>query len=152
MLKILLFAIYLALILMVIFIERKRPTEALLWVVIMMFLPYFGTILYLIFGSTVAIKLTALIRTNKLKKQPGYQKLLPVFTVDESILSDEDRQVVRFNKVYNASEITCYEKAKFFINGETHYRQLFHDIEHAKTCIFIEFYTIHHDMIGEQSG
>lgn len=150
MLKILLFAIYLALILMVIFIERKRPTEALLWVVIMMFLPYFGTILYLIFGSTVAIKLTALIRTNKLKKQPGYQKLLPVFTVDESILSDEDRQVVRFNKVYNASEITCYEKAKFFINGETHYRQLFHDIEHAKTCIFIEFYTIHHDMIGEQ--
>lgn len=62
MLKIFLFAIYIALILMVIFVERKRPTEALLWVVIMICIPYFGTILYLIFGSTVAIKLTTVIR------------------------------------------------------------------------------------------
>lgn len=62
-----LFMIYLLLILMVIFVERKRPTEALLWVVIMIFLPYVGTVLYLIFGSTVAIKLTAVIRNKKLK-------------------------------------------------------------------------------------
>lgn len=62
-----LFMSYLLLILMVIFVERKRPTEALLWVVIMIFLPYVGTVLYLIFGSTVAIKLTAVIRNKKLK-------------------------------------------------------------------------------------
>ncbi len=62
MLHLILFVIYISLILMVIFVERKRPTEALLWVVIMIFLPYFGTILYLVFGSTAAIKLTDIIR------------------------------------------------------------------------------------------
>ncbi len=31
MLHLILFAIYISLILMVIFVERKRPTEALLW-------------------------------------------------------------------------------------------------------------------------
>lgn len=41
-------------ILTVIFIERKSPTEALLWVFIMICLPYAGTILYLVFGSTAA--------------------------------------------------------------------------------------------------
>jgi len=70
MLQLILFIIYILLILMVIFVERKRPTEALLWVVIMICLPYVGTILYLIFGSTVAIKLTAAIRKKKLNAQP----------------------------------------------------------------------------------
>lgn len=34
MLQLILFIIYILLILMVIFVERKRPTEALLWVAI----------------------------------------------------------------------------------------------------------------------
>lgn len=149
MLKILLFAIYIALILMVIFVERKRPTEALLWVVIMICIPYFGTILYLVFGSTVAIKLTTVIRKKKLKAQPSDIKMLPSVSLDESNLSEEDLQVVRFNTAYNASEITCYQNANVYTNGESHYRQLFQDLSRAKQCIFIEFYTIHHDMVGE---
>ena len=91
---------------MVIFVERKRPTEALLWVVIMIFLPYFGTILYLIFGSTVAIKLTAILRRKKLKDQPYNVEFLPSFSLDESQLSESDIQGIQFNTVYNASELT----------------------------------------------
>lgn len=108
----------------VIYVERKRPTEALFWVVIMIFLPYFGTILYLVFGSTVAIKLTAIIRKKKLKAQPYNVELLPSASAHESQLSESDLQVVRFNTVYNASVLTCYNKA--------------------------ELYTIHHDMVGEK--
>lgn len=150
MLHIILFAIYISLILMVIFVERKRPTEALLWVVIMIFLPYFGTILYLIFGSTAAIKLTDVIRKKKLKAQPYNEELLPAVSVDKSRLSESDLQVVKFNTVYNASELTCCSDARFYTNGKDHYTQLFQDIEQAEKCIFIEFYTIHHDMVGEK--
>lgn len=49
-----LFIIYILMILTVIFIERKSPTEALPWVLIMICLPYAGTILYLVFGSAAA--------------------------------------------------------------------------------------------------
>ncbi|MFR5556052.1 MAG: hypothetical protein ACLTKE_03885 [Coprococcus sp.] len=52
--------------------------------------------------------------------------------------------------MYNASELTSYEKADFYIDGKSHYTQLFQDLENAKQCIFIEFYTIHHDMVGEK--
>lgn len=145
-----LFMIYLLLILMVIFVERKRPTEALLWVVIMIFLPYVGTILYLIFGSTVAIKLTAVIRNKKLKDQPYNVELLPSFSIDESQLSESDMQVIQFNTVYNASELTSYKDAELYTDGESHYTQLFKDLEQAKSCIFIEFYTIHHDLVGKK--
>ena len=149
MLHFLLFGIYILLILMVIFVERKRPTEALLWVVIMICLPYVGTILYLIFGSTIAIKLTTIIRKKKLKEQPETVDCLPAPLVDETKLSESDRQVIQFNTIYNASQLTCYKKADFYINGQAHYTQLFQDLRAARECIFIEFYTIHHDMVGE---
>ena len=150
MLHLILFIIYISMILMVIFVERKRPTEALLWVIIMICLPYFGTILYLIFGSTVAIKLTSWIRNKKLNARPYDGTLLSATAMDKAQLSEEDRQVVRFNAVYNASELTSYEKADFYTNGKDHYTHLFQDVSNAKTCIFIEFYTIHHDMVGEK--
>lgn len=150
LLEFILFIIYIALILMVIFVERKRPTEAILWVVIMIFLPYVGTILYLVFGSTVAIKLTTLIRKKKLNAQPYNVEQLQSAIVDEDQLSEADRQVIRFNTVYNTSTITCYEHADFYTNGASHYTQLFQDLKAAKECIFIEFYTIHHDLIGEE--
>lgn len=59
MIKLILLLIYILLILTVIFLERKSPAEALLWVLVMVCLPYAGSVLYLIFGSTMAIKLTA---------------------------------------------------------------------------------------------
>lgn len=149
MIHYILLAIYILLILMVIFVERKRPTEALLWVVIMICLPYVGTILYLIFGSTVAIKLTTVIRKKKLRSQPDKVDHLSSVIVDEKQLSDSDREVIQFNAVYNASELTCYNSADFYISGKTHYTRLFQDLKQAKQCIFIEFYTIHHDVMGE---
>ena len=60
--KWILLLIYLMMILGVIFLERKQPTEALLWVVVLVCLPYLGAVVYLVFGSTMAIKLTAYLR------------------------------------------------------------------------------------------
>lgn len=56
---------------------------------------------------------------------------------------------MRFNATYNNSKITCYDSAELFTTGESHYRALFQDIREAKECIYIEFYTIQHDLMGE---
>lgn len=151
MLQLILFFIYIFMILTVIFVERKRPTEALLWVVIMICIPYLGTVLYLIFGSTVAIKLTSFIRSKKLKDQPYHIEQLPKASfLDENKLSESDLQVVRFNAVYNMSRLTCYESAEFLTDGKSHYTRLFQDVSDARKCIFVEFYTIHHDVVGDR--
>ena len=148
MLKVILLLIYLSLIIAVIFVERKTPTEALLWVFILICLPYLGALLYLIFGSTIAIKRTAYLRKKKLAKlqlEKTKQPLLP----NDTILSEEDKQVMHFNAVYNESLITSYQDTALFIDGKSHYEQLFQDIKQAKHSIYIEFYTIHHDEVGK---
>lgn len=148
MLKIILLIIYIATILAVIFIERKNPTEAMLWVLVMVCIPYLGVLLYLVFGSTTAIKLTSVVRRKRLSKR------LPAANAPQDLLtgqnfSDEDLQVMQFNANYNNSPVTCYDDYKLFINGESHYRALFADIKEAKESIYVLFYTIHHDVMGE---
>ena len=148
MFKVILLLIYIATILAVVFVERKNPTEALLWVLVVVCLPYVGLILYLIFGSTAAIRLTAALRRRRISKR------LPPAKEPQNLLvtpqfSDSDQQVMRFNTTYNDTPLTCYEDYRFLTSGEAHYRALFADIKEAKECIYVLFLTIHHDVMGE---
>jgi cardiolipin synthase len=146
--KTLLLVIYILTILCVIFLERKSPTEAILWVLVLICLPYAGMVLYLIFGSTIAIKITAYARKKRLHNHtdPAPAALPELSPLP---LSEEDKQVIRFNTAYNQSRLTCYEALRIYTAGEPHYRQLFADIAAAKECIYIEFYTIHPDLVGK---
>lgn len=148
MLKAILLIIYIVTILAVIFVERKNPTEAMLWVLVMVCIPYAGMVLYLIFGSTTAIKLTSAFRRRRLSRR------LPAAKAPENLLTDqqfseEDLQVMQFNANYNNSPLTYYDDYQLYVNGESHYRALFQDIKQAKECIHVLFYTIHHDVMGE---
>ena len=141
--------LYILIILGVIYIERKNSTEAILWVVILLCLPYAGLVLYLIFGSTLGIKLTAYTRKKRLKDR--YDKMeADTLEVRPEEVSEEDYQVMNFNRVYNNSILTYYEDGEIFTDGRSHYTALFEDIKNAKKSIHVEFYTIHHDMIGER--
>ena len=121
---IVLFGIYILSILAVIFLERKKPTDALFWVTIMILLPYLGTILYLIFGSTVGIKITAFIRGKRIEES-GVDLSGGNVKLKNAEISVEDMEVMKFNYFYNGSLVTCYDKAEIFTTGRSHYEKLF---------------------------
>lgn len=154
MIKIILLIIYLALILGVVFLENKNPAEAILWVFVLICLPYLGAILYLVFGSTLNMKITRAIRKKKLMKL-GYinnrnkPEIYPIINKEEiKNLSESDQSVIKFNYIYNDTPLTYYDESRFYINGREHYESLFNDINNAKKSLHIEFYTIHNDEIG----
>ena len=149
MLHWILLAVYVASIITVIFFERKNPTEAVLWVLIMVCLPYVGLLLYLVFGSTAAIKLTTYFRRTRSKKRLPASSQSDELVSAGQVFSDEDLQVMRFNSTYNSSPLTCYNDYQFFTSGESHYRALFADIKAAEECIYVLFYTIHNDVMGQ---
>ena len=144
-----LFLIYIVLILAVIFLERKSPTEAVLWVLILICIPYLGAILYLIFGSTMGIKFTAYARKKRLLMYKPDSAPPALGAVEKLSISDTDEQVIKFNANYSQGELTCYEEQQIFTDGANHYRQLFADIKQARKQIYIEFYTIHNDLVGQ---
>lgn len=152
--KIILLILYFLLLLSVIFFERKNPSEAMVWVLILLFLPYLGAFIYLIFGSTLSIKITRELRNAKLiQRYEGkfnYSKNFVYEDINDFDFSDIQKQVINFNKAYNDSELTCYDDYQIFTDGKSHYTKLFSDLKNAKNTIHIQYYTIHNDQVGNE--
>lgn len=140
--------IYILLILLVIFLERKTPSQAWFWVVVTICIPYVGIVLYLVFGTTLPIKITSYMRKRRLSKDYKGPKEEPItFSLD---VRDVDKEVMQFNYTYNNSRPTFYNDSTVYTNGYSHYEALFNDIENAKEAIYVLFYTIHNDDVGHK--
>lgn len=150
----LLFILYVLTLLSVVFLERKNPHEALLWLVILIFLPFVGLVLYMVFGSTVGIKITGLIRRCKLNSEDRQFLVKELDRYKDTCLQyvgDEDEylsSIVRFNRNYNDSPLSIHNHIVPLISGKAHYERLFEDIYGAKSSIHVLFYTIHNDSVG----
>lgn len=152
--KIFLLILYILVIISIIFIERKNPSQAISWILIVTAIPYIGLLLYFIFGNTVNIKITRYIRAHRLSRRQHilndyYRALTPEGDLRlQASLSEVDRKVAAFNRSYNRSPLTTFDSAHFFTSGQSHYEALFRDIQQAQKNIHVEFFTIHDDPVG----
>lgn len=142
------------LIILIIFIERKKPGEALLWVIFVFVFPLIGGIFYFAFGSTVGIKITYFLRSQKahdtylqaISKQLQQLKdgsLLKGFSPDEARLAT-------FNLNYCEGGIGFKNTVDIITDGLDKFERLFEDIACAAHHIHIAYYGIHDDRIGRK--
>ena len=146
--------IHLLIIIAVVFIEHKKPAEAMIWVLLIIILPVVGPILYVMLGSTLGIKLIRFYRSRKLEEYANVPLTRALDqTKDEAFLADlplsqKDKREIEFNLNYNQSPLTFAETADLYLNGVTHYEALWADIAKAEKQILVEFHTIHDDHVG----
>ena len=139
----------------VVFLERKKPSDALGWIVIVIILPGLGILLYLMFGDTMSIKLQ--FRYHKNKK---LEKL-----VDEELEIQreeiESNQLLIYHPSYdyykdiilmlnNQSKSICSfdNDVQVLVNGQEKYPILFEEIKNAKESISIAYYIISNNQVG----
>lgn len=145
--------IWILFIVSVIFLENKNPGEALFWTVIIVCTRYVGIVLYMLFGSTLSIKLTMFVRKQRFTtawRAHAYNSVSSAKTQDAESFSRVSSQVIGFNSSYNDSRLTACSSHTFYTDGIAHYEQLFKDISEATENIHILFYTIHNDETGHQ--
>lgn len=146
--------IHLALVISIVFLEQKNPAEALLWLMVVLLLPGIGVLLYLIFGSTMGIKLTNFFRSKKLDHHidlplhASLEQMQNVEALAQMQLSQRDKSAIRLNINHNQSPLVFCDYPQILPTGASHYKALFEDIRNAKKQILIEFYTIHNDHVG----
>lgn len=138
----------------IIFIEKKRAVESILWIVLVLLLPPIGIFLYFIFGSTLTIKRTYRARNNKFVDEMSValkEKLENMKARHNKIEDSGDtvfREVMTFNERYANAFLTQHNKVDIFTNGKDMFSSLFADLRSAKETIHIVFYGIHLDELG----
>lgn len=145
-------------VLSLLFFDRKNVTSTLTWIMVFLFLPLIGFLLYFFFGSTVKFRLfSKKTDIEPLKKFSKYmlddtiqrveQRALPL-TAREKILYND---VIELNAKSAESIYTVNNSVVLFPSAAEKYEALFADIENATESIHMLYFIIKtHDESGKR--
>lgn len=134
------------LILVIIFMEKKRPVYTLFWVTLLLLAPYTGFIFYLFFGLS--------FRKARIIKK-FYGKTLLSFNSrikhKHSTLTSLTRweQLISFLEVSGAGILATYSSCRLFTTGSNFFSQLTEDIKKAEQYIHMEYFIFKDDDLGK---
>ena len=137
----------------VIFLSRKNPSTTWAWVLVLMFIPVLGFVLYLFLGQdTRRINIFAQKeRQDEKKRKTLFQNLLLEERSDlhhPAIKTDKD--LMRLH-LHNANSIfTQDNQIQVLKNGEEKFSALIKALKSAQHHIHMEYYIIRNDEIGKE--
>jgi len=136
-------------------IENGKPEKTIAWILIIVFLPVIGLIVYFFFGQKFN-KEKNFVRLD-VKQQSKIKKHWLDLTVDnQKKLEQLENQNYPFSKVFqylykcNSSPIYYNDELKVLINGEEKFPEFLEAIRQAKNHIHLEYYIFDLDIIGQE--
>lgn len=129
--------------------ENRNPVKSLAWILVLLFLPFIGIIIYLFFGQDYT-------RQRMITRRGMKQLFNQLHCGADGVQSDESHVDERFQglvkllnhhqyaPLYEGNRISC------FTNGEHKMTELIADIRKAQSYIHIEYYIIEEDETGNR--
>ena len=138
-----------------ILIENRNPTKTVAWILVIIFLPFVGVLLYYFFGQKF-VKVKKIKRINKqqaIRLEKKWKELDPIM---ESFIQDIHNEIGDLSKVFRLmkkerlSSPTLHNDVQLLINGEEKFKYLLEDLARAQHSIHMEYYIFEVDTIGMQ--
>lgn len=139
----------------IIFLERKTPSTALAWVMVLFLLPVAGIILYFLFSQNIArkqiFKLTQLEERTQTKSLGRQLKRMEEGTYHfKSSISEKWQDLIHLNGLYGHAYFTQNNKITILTDGQQKMETLLKDIENATESINIMYFIVKNDEVGRQ--
>ncbi|MBW9152388.1 cardiolipin synthase [Clostridium estertheticum] len=137
----------------VVFLERKNPASTWTWLMVLLFLPSIGFILYLFLGQNLKKK-----KLFSLKKEEK-ENLASIINKQKEFLSNDAliktnhflskySDVMKLNLCSDNSFYTNNNNVTIFTDGKSKFDQLKKNLEDAKIFIHMEYYIFQNDNLG----
>lgn len=137
--------------LIMMFLERYDPRVFFTWLVMLVFLPPVGVILYMYMGATIYNRRKFLpknVTDNQLMTAAEYQSNLLEEDLDGD---DEKKEIYHMAKTLESAGAWSYSNdndVTLFTEGTDKIESMFADLRAAKHSILIEYYIIRNDRTG----
>ncbi|HQA75542.1 MAG TPA: cardiolipin synthase [Salinivirgaceae bacterium] len=133
----------------VILLENRNPVKSITWLIVLIFVPFLGLILYLLIGQDY--------RKRKMISQKSIQRISqrPCAAIDikEIVNSEIEIKFLKLIKMLkNNSEADAYthNKIDVYAEGENIFDSMFEAIRNAKDHVHMEFFIFEDDTISNQ--
>lgn len=139
----------------ILFKERKKASSLWAWVLLLIFLPVIGFLLYFLFGrphNKSKGRHSGIYANPALKERIDSQleKVEDGPADGGPALSKELQGLVRMNLKSAAAPLSSDNRIQIFNDGERKFQALFEDIKKAEYHIHLEYYILKNDGIGNQ--
>lgn len=138
-----------------VFRERRDIAAIWAWLMVLIFLPVVGFILYAFFGRKLPqnrmfqlhnhVQMQLSERLDEQRSQSGNNEPTPADAVAKKY-----KTLVEQFQTTDAAFLARRNKVHVFTNGKEFFHRMIEDIEAAKSSIHIEFYTFYNDDIGNE--
>lgn len=142
--SIIIIVINVAFIITAVFFERKKPVQALSWVITLSLLPLIGFFLYLLFGRRSYRQYSHKVFKSSAKIPYGKEIRVPEYT------GEEMKQLMRLNAATSRSPYTDNNDVTIYTSARDKYAELFKDLEEARDSIHLLYFILQNDNIGKK--
>lgn len=127
--------------------ENRNPVKSLAWILVILFIPFIGIIIYLFFGQDYT--------KQRMITRRGLKQLTNMLHADglksdDSKVPEYFRSLVRLLNHNNHSPLYEGNQIDFFTDGKGKMEALQIDISNAKHYIYVEYYIIEDDDVGNK--
>ncbi len=134
---------------LVIVTENKNPVKTLSWMLVLIFIPILGLILYLYFGQNYRRK--KIFKKSDIREATTRPDVsFDVKKLDAMPIDNNQVNLIKLLYNNNSSEVYSNNDVRILATGEATFQSLFEEIEKAKDHIHIEFFIIRDDQVSNQ--
>lgn len=139
----------------IIFFENRRPEKTIAWLLVLFVFPFFGFLLYLIFGHKFQkikkFKKKKILCVKEFNTVFEREKINPQGPLEyiEKNLPNKKKLITLLHNMED-SQLSYQNETKLFIDGRTLFDDFIKEIGKAKNHIHLEFYIFKDDEIGEE--
>ncbi|WP_138420231.1 cardiolipin synthase [Aquibacillus sediminis] len=139
----------------IVFLERKDASATWAWLMVLLFIPVVGFILYLIFGRRLSNKK---LFTWDTKSRLGVKQAVnqQMKALEEGTFEFKDAQLLPYKDLFylhlrnDDAIFTQDNQVEIFTDGQEKFNALIADIQQAKDHIHLLYYIIRSDQLGER--
>lgn len=135
-----------------VFLEKRKPQTIISWLTVLTFLPVFGFLLYVIFGSGLSVRTRRMIKKKAISERDIIKNIDGIQNLNNAKLdglTEKDRQIITY--CYNYGAYPCPgSDVEILNNGIQKISSLKKDLLNAKKSINIEYYIFAKDETGRQ--
>ena len=140
--------------LMIVF-ENRNPVKTLAWLLVILFVPFAGVIIYIFFGRNYRKKKIYskknLDDMSRLAASVNRQvEMLPSVLADESAAVRSKEHLIHLMLRNNRSLLTLDNTIELLVNGDEAFPSMLEAIRSAREFIHLEFYRIEPDELGTE--
>ena len=131
----------------VMILQNRNPVKTIAWILVLMFLPVVGLILYVFFGTDQRrTKVISKNSYNKLIKKPWNEYLAQT----DVHVPEKYEHLAKLLQNTNQSFLFTDNEMEVYTDGETFVKELVEALRRAKDHIHVEFYIFNDDPVGRQ--